>query len=164
MILIAIGSNLSTELGRMPADTCDWAVGRIQSINGLKLQSQSQWYVSAPIPPSPQGSYINGVVRCEGDVDPVWLLRQLHLIEAEAGRVRSLPNAARTLDLDLIDANGAILQQAELILPHPRAHLRAFVLKPVRDVAPEWRHPILGQTAGELLAELPPQQISPLVP
>ncbi len=168
MILIAIGSNLSTKLGRAPADTCDWAVERIQSINGLKLQSRSQWYVSAPIPPaippSSQGSYINGVVRCEGDVNPVWLLRQLHLIEAEAGRLRSVPNAARTLDLDLIDANGAILQQADLILPHPRAHLRAFVLQPVRDVAPEWRHPILGQTAAELLAALPPQQISPLVP
>ncbi len=97
-------------------------------------------------------------------MNPVWLLRQLHLIEAEAGRLRSVPNAARTLDLDLIDANGAILQQADLILPHPRAHLRAFVLQPVRDVAPEWRHPILGQTAAELLAALPPQQISPLVP
>ena len=114
------------------------------------------------MPPSGQPSYINGIVRCKKDFDPALLLQKLHSIEAAAERVRAEVNAARTLDLDLIDFNGLILNESDLVLPHPRAHLRAFVLMPIIDVAPEWRHPILGRTARELLADLPPQQISPL--
>ena len=90
------------------------------------------------------------------------MLGELHRIEAEAGRERSVINAARTLDLDLIDANGRLEERADLVLPHPRAHLRAFVLRPLADIEPGWRHPRLGQTAAALLAELPPQEISPL--
>jgi len=85
-------------------------------------------------------------------------------IEARAGRPsavdgRRSPNAARTLDLDIIDFDGVVRAAPDPILPHPRAHLRAFVLAPLAAVAPAWVHPVLGRTAGALLADLPPQQI-----
>jgi 2-amino-4-hydroxy-6-hydroxymethyldihydropteridine diphosphokinase len=80
--------------------------------------------------------------------------------------VRGAPNAARTLDLDIIDCNGAIRDVgpdgAGPVLPHPRAHERAFVLLPLRDLAPEWRHPTLGRRVAELVAALPSQDIGPL--
>jgi 2-amino-4-hydroxy-6-hydroxymethyldihydropteridine diphosphokinase len=75
--------------------------------------------------------------------------------------VRGEPNAARTLDLDIIDLNGIIRAVPDPILPHPRAHYRAFVLRPLLDVAPGWRHPVLRQSVATLLAELPPQAIEP---
>jgi 2-amino-4-hydroxy-6-hydroxymethyldihydropteridine diphosphokinase len=80
-------------------------------------------------------------------------------IEAECGRERSMPNAARTLDLDIIGIGDVVRDAPDPILPHPRAHLRAFVLAPLADVAPDWVHPVLGQTAAALLAALPPQEI-----
>ena len=169
MILVAIGANLSTKTDRSPKSTCDWAIGKLRCIAAINLVSFSPWYVSAPIPASEQPPYINGMARLEGEPDPAWLLAQLHAIEAATGRApRKSPNhalsAARTLDLDLIDVNGQISTGPDLILPHPRAHLRAFVLLPLRDVAPDWVHPTLGRTAAELIARLPPQQIEPLAP
>jgi 2-amino-4-hydroxy-6-hydroxymethyldihydropteridine diphosphokinase len=83
-------------------------------------------------------------------------------IETACGRQRSTPNAARTLDLDIIGIGGLVRDAPDPIVPHPRAHLRAFVLAPLADVAPGWVHPVLGRTAVELLALLPPQEIRPL--
>ena len=83
-------------------------------------------------------------------------------IEATCGRERSVPNAARTLDLDIIAIGGMVRTAPDPILPHPRAHLRAFVLLPLMDVAPTWVHPLFGKTAEELLADLPPQGVNVL--
>jgi 2-amino-4-hydroxy-6-hydroxymethyldihydropteridine diphosphokinase len=94
--------------------------------------------------------------------DPAALLARLMAVETACGRQRSVPNAARTLDLDLIAIDDLVRAAPDPILPHPRAHLRAFVLAPLADVAPAWVHPVLGRTATELLAELPPQEIRPL--
>jgi 2-amino-4-hydroxy-6-hydroxymethyldihydropteridine diphosphokinase len=83
-------------------------------------------------------------------------------VETVYGRERSVPNAARTLDLDIIAIGNLVRNEPDPILPHPRAHLRAFVLEPLVDVAPAWMHPVLGRTAAALLADLPPQDIRPL--
>jgi 2-amino-4-hydroxy-6-hydroxymethyldihydropteridine diphosphokinase len=85
----------------------------------------------------------------------------LHAIEGRLGRVRSIPDAARVIDLDIIDLNGAIRAIPPVILPHPRAHLRAFVLRPVLDVAPGWRHPTLRRGVAAMLVDLSPQAIEP---
>jgi 2-amino-4-hydroxy-6-hydroxymethyldihydropteridine diphosphokinase len=94
------------------------------------------------------------------------LLANLQTIETKFGRQRSVANAARTLDLDLIsvwDTNGPVLSDhPKMILPHPRAHQRAFVLVPIIDVMPHWRHPRLNQTAQQLLDALEPQDIQPI--
>jgi 2-amino-4-hydroxy-6-hydroxymethyldihydropteridine diphosphokinase len=136
----------------------------LDSLPGATLVGLSRWFETAPIPPSGQPPYINAVaaLRIDPGSDPAALLGHLMAVEAACGRERSTPNAARTLDLDIIGIGDMVRDAPDPILPHPRAHLRAFVLAPLADVAPEWVHPVLGKTAAALLAELPPQAIRPL--
>jgi 2-amino-4-hydroxy-6-hydroxymethyldihydropteridine diphosphokinase len=154
MILIAIGANLPGPDGAGPRATCAAAAEALRSLPNLRLLALSRWYETAPEPPSGQPWYINGVARLEGSADPAALLAALQAIEHRAGRVRSVANAARTLDLDLIDLNGTVRDAPDPVLPHPRAHLRCFVLRPLLDVAPGWVHPRLGTTARALAAGL----------
>ncbi len=155
---LAIGANLPSSDGRTALATCKAAAEALHDLPGLRMTGQSRWYETAPIPPGGP-FYINGVVRLEGEVDPAWLLRRLQAIEALAGRLRSIPNAPRTLDLDIIAMGNLQRATPDPVLPHPRAHLRAFVLAPLCDIDPSWRHPVLGQTAAALLASLPAQEI-----
>jgi 2-amino-4-hydroxy-6-hydroxymethyldihydropteridine diphosphokinase len=111
------------------------------------------------MPPAPQPDYVNGVALLIGEIAPDALLARLQEIERRAGRVRGAPNAPRTLDLDIIAMGGLVRDAPDPVLPHPRAHERAFVLQPLRDVAPHWKHPGLGRSIEELLAALPPQDI-----
>jgi 2-amino-4-hydroxy-6-hydroxymethyldihydropteridine diphosphokinase len=127
------------------------------------LARLSRWYRTVPDPPLPGAPrFVNGVALLERaagehECDPPQLLAMLHGLEEAAGRARPFPNAPRTLDLDLI-AMDDLRREAPPppVLPHPRAHLRRFVLQPLIDVWPGWRHPVLGQTAEALLAALPP--------
>ncbi len=131
---------------------------------GTRLCGLSRWFLTAPVPPSGQPPYVNAVAALLVEpIDPAALLARLMAIETACGRQRSVLNAARTLDLDLIAIGGMIRAAPDPILPHPRAHLRGFVLAPLADVAPDWVHPVLRRTAAELLAELPPQDIRPLL-
>jgi 2-amino-4-hydroxy-6-hydroxymethyldihydropteridine diphosphokinase len=86
------------------------------------------------------------------------LLALLHRIEDEFGRVRGERNAARLLDLDLLAYGSIVKHDGTLQLPHPRMHLRAFALLPLREIAPRWVHPWLGKSLDTLIAELPPGQ------
>ena len=161
MILIAIGANLPGPHGESPLFACRAAAEALRALPGLRLAALSRWYATAPVPPSGQPDYINGMAWLEGEADPASLLRRLHAIEAAGGRVRGARNAARTLDLDLIDVNGILRDAPDPVLPHPRAHERAFVLVPLADVAPAWVHPRLGRTVAELIAALPGQGTAP---
>ncbi len=129
---------------------------------GLSAAVCSRWFSSAPIPRSDQPRYINGVLRAEGKVAPEALLAALQRLELAEGRVRSVANAPRTLDLDIVAMGDLRRLAPDPILPHPRAHLRAFVLLPLRDVAPAWVHPDLQTPLAELIAALPPQDIRPV--
>lgn len=158
--LVAIGANLARADGSPALETCRWAVTRLDRVPGLRVVAVSSWWESAPIPPDPGSpAYINGVVRVDASVEPEALLAALHAIEDEAGRARPFPNAPRVLDLDLIDCGGRILAGPALVLPHPRAHLRAFVLRPLAEVAPDWVHPRTGQSIGALVATVADQTI-----
>ncbi|WP_264812708.1 2-amino-4-hydroxy-6-hydroxymethyldihydropteridine diphosphokinase, partial [Gluconacetobacter sacchari] len=148
MILVAIGANLPRQGGGTPLETCRWAVGRIAAIPGLRVTAVSDWYESAPVPPSGQPPYVNGVARVEGAIGPAALLAALQAIEAEAGRRRTVANAARPLDLDIVAMGACVRDAPDPVLPHPRALQRAFVLLPLRDVAPDWRDPRTGQGVG----------------
>ena len=144
MILVAVGSNLPSHVGS-PLATCQAAVvalaGRAVSVVGV-----SEWYETAPVPASDQPWYVNGVVRIATALSPADLLQTLQIIESDYARARATPNAARTLDLDLLAYDSVVMSAGPLILPHPRLQERAFVLYPLRDIAPTWRHPVLLQT------------------
>jgi 2-amino-4-hydroxy-6-hydroxymethyldihydropteridine diphosphokinase len=86
------------------------------------------------------------------------LLAVLHVVEGQFGRVRGEQNAARVLDLDLLDYQGQVTKTTSLVLPHPRLHQRRFVLMPLAEVAPDWRHPLSGLTVEQLLSRLAAKQ------
>lgn len=151
-ILVAIGANLPGPGGRDALASCEWAATRLAGLAGLHLRARSRWYRSTPVPPSGQPDYVNGAALLSGTADPHALLRSLHEIESRGGRVRGAPNAARTLDLDLLAIDDLVLHEPGLTLPHPRLHERAFVLAPLCDLVPLWRHPVLHRTAAQLLA------------
>jgi 2-amino-4-hydroxy-6-hydroxymethyldihydropteridine diphosphokinase len=165
MILIGIGSNLPDADGASPLATCRAAAAALDAIPGLRLVGLSRWFRTAPMPPSGQPDYTNGVARLRGTADPATLLAHLQAIEARAGRRRTERDAARILDLDILAMGplGGLRRTApDPVLPHPRAHLRGFVLAPLLDVAPDWVHPVLRCPAAALLAGLPPQDVAPL--
>jgi len=133
----------------------------LDGLAGLRLMALSRWWESAPIPPLPGAPwFVNGVARLAGEMQPEALLAALHAIEARFERARPYPNAPRTLDLDLLDMDG-MRREGALVLPHPRMHLRHFVLRPLLEVAPGWRHPVLGDAAA-LLGALPVQALRPM--
>ena len=150
IVLVAIGANLPSA-GRTSLETCRWAVERLASLPGLRVRGVSRWFETRPVPESDQPSFINGVAWLSGAAEPFALLQALHGIEAEAGRVRSAPNAARTLDLDLLAMDDHVSSTPDLILPHPRLQQRAFVLEPLQDILPKWRHPVLDASVAQLL-------------
>jgi 2-amino-4-hydroxy-6-hydroxymethyldihydropteridine diphosphokinase len=155
VILIGIGSNLAAPPFASPRDTASAAVAQLPGV-GVKVALRSRWYLSQPVPASDQPWYVNGVAAVESALAPAELLASLLALEARFGRRRSVRNAARTLDLDLIDYDGRQCDSERLTLPHPRLHERRFVLAPLAEIAPDWRHPLLAVSARELLARLPP--------
>jgi 2-amino-4-hydroxy-6-hydroxymethyldihydropteridine diphosphokinase len=162
MILVGIGSNLAAPGFDSPLQVAAAAVAELPTI-GIAVVRQSQWYLSEPVPPSDQPWYVNGVAIVRTLLSPPALLRELLALEVRFGRRRGAPNAARSLDLDLLDYDGRQCDTARLTLPHPRLHERRFVLAPLAEIAPEWRHPRLCLRAEELLPRLPPgQQIRPV--
>ena len=156
MILIGIGSNLPSLAGS-PIETCTKALVHLASL-GVMTIARSPWYETAPVPVSDQPWFANGVAQVATNLAPPALLDVLQAVEGEFGRVRTVKDAARTLDLDLLAYNDTISDDPRLTLPHPRIQERAFVLFPLRDLAPDWRHPLLGLTATEMADRLPPGQ------
>lgn len=157
MILVGVGSNLPALGFASPRDTAAAALGRLEGA-GIAVVRRSCWYLSEPVPASEQPWYVNAVVAVETGLAPASLLDALLAVEARFERRRAARNAARTLDLDLLDYAGRQCHTERLILPHPRLQERRFVLAPLAEIAPAWRHPASGATAAELLARLPPGQ------
>lgn len=159
--IIGIGGNLPGADGASALVTCNRALAMLNLLPGLRVAGVSHWYETDPMPPSGQPPYINAVAELLVDpgIGPEDLLARLHEIEAGYGRERGIVNAARTLDLDIIAMGDLVRDSPDPILPHPRAHLRAFVLTPLADLLPDWVHPVLGRTAASLLADLPDQGI-----
>jgi 2-amino-4-hydroxy-6-hydroxymethyldihydropteridine diphosphokinase len=149
VILIALGANLPSPAGP-PAVTLDRALARLAELD-VKIVSRSSFYESPAWPDPADPPFVNAVAAVETSLQPVEILAVLHGVETEFGRLRSAPNAPRTLDIDLLDADGAVVTEG-VTLPHPRIAARAFVLVPLAEVAPGWRHPVTGQGVADLLA------------
>ena len=170
MILVALGANLASARHGTPAEGLDAALDALAE-RGILPAARSRWYRSAPVPPAQGPWFVNGVVRVETALSPVLLMAHLLAVEAAFGRRRSIAGADRPLDLDLLDYDGQVVHHVAsdhgpaLSLPHPRLAERAFVLAPLIEVAPDWRHPVSGATATSLLAKVAEDQtIEPLSP
>jgi 2-amino-4-hydroxy-6-hydroxymethyldihydropteridine diphosphokinase len=159
MILIALGANLPSAKGT-PKDTLRAALASFGA-RGITVERQSGFYRSEAWPDPTDPPFINAVASVRTKLSPAELLRALHEIEAEFGRKPGPRNSPRPLDLDIIDYDGRI-EHGDPELPHPRMGTRAFVLVPLREIAPGWRHPISGRTAAELIADLGPATITPM--
>ena len=157
MILIGIGSNLSSEDFGNSLDICKHAITQIEK--NFYIKKKSSWYKSEPIPKSKQPWFVNGVIDIEfTNQNAEELLNQLNTIEKEFGRVRRKLNEPRILDLDIIDFNSQICNEERLILPHPRMHCRKFVLLPVKELNLNWTHPVTKKKINEMLNDLNDQQ------
>jgi 2-amino-4-hydroxy-6-hydroxymethyldihydropteridine diphosphokinase len=154
LILIGLGANLPSRFGA-PRQTLENALAHLQA-EGVRVVRQSGFWRSPPQPISPQPWYINAVIAVATPRGPPSLLALLHGLEAEFGRVRRQTNAARPLDLDLLAYGNKIRHKRAPILPHPRLAERAFVLMPLAEIAPQWRHPVTGESISTLIGALPP--------
>ncbi len=158
MILIALGSNLVTRAFDTSQKLLEDAIKSLEKRH-IHIAKRSSWYRSAPVPASDQPWFVNGVAQATSTLGPRALLGALHAVESDYGRMRSRRNESRTLDLDLLAYDDQVINETGgLVLPHPRLQERAFVLLPLAEVAPQWRHPVTGLTAAEMLASLPPGQ------
>lgn len=171
LAVLALGANQASEQGT-PSDTLEAALALLEA-RGVKVLNRARWMRSPAWPAGSGPDYVNGAALVETSHSPHALLSVLHKVEAMLGRERSGSErwAARPCDLDLICCGAAVMPGARgwqrvadappetaretLILPHPLMHARAFVLKPMADIAPDWRHPVLGRTVTEMLADLP---------
>lgn len=158
-ILVAIGANLASSDGRTPLETCRWAAGQLAQLPGLERRAVSRWFATRPMPASDQPRFVNGAAWLSGEMEPYRLLEALQTIETEAGRLRGVPNAARTLDLDLLAMDDLVMADAALVLPHPRLQDRAFVLAPLHDIRPDWVHPVLNLDVAAMLAAVSDQDV-----
>lgn len=158
MIIIALGANLSSHFGT-PYQTLEAAKTALRDA-GLIIEREARYWLTQPVPVSDQPWFHNTVVSVKTDLGPYELLSKLHDIENEFGRIRSVRNAPRIIDLDLIAYDEQILNKPELIVPHPRMHKRAFVLLPLKEITEQWEHPVLGVNLDQMIANLPEDQLA----
>ena len=157
MILIGIGGNLESAQFGPPRDTLTAALAALKE-KRIRILTRSGWYRTEPVPRSDQPWFVNAVVSLATELGAKDLLNALQATERQFGRVRGELNAPRILDLDILDYQGEVMDTTSLVLPHPRLDERRFVLIPIAEIAPDWRHPILELTAVQLLAQLSSEQ------
>ena len=181
-VLVALGSNVTSRHGD-PVATVEAAI-RVLARDGRRLVARSRLYRTPFVPAGGGADVINAAVLLDTTLAPEALLAELHRIEAAFERSREVRWGSRTLDLDLLAVGQRIrpdrstflrwqemtpseqssVAPDRLILPHPRLQDRAFALVPAADVAPEWRHPVLGRSIAEMLAALPPEDVAAVRP
>jgi 2-amino-4-hydroxy-6-hydroxymethyldihydropteridine diphosphokinase len=158
---IGIGSNL----GDRRKNCCE-AVKRLKEIRGCEFLGCSRWYLTSPVGVRDQDWFVNGVARLDAEISARELLSRLRSIETDMGRVRNEKWGPRVIDLDLLLYGEDIIRESDLEVPHPQMHLRRFVLVPLAELDPDVIHPILANTASQMLSALKgeEQQVTLLEP
>lgn len=160
MIYVALGANVLSLAGP-PALTLRRAI-ELMPAHGIGVEAQSGFYETPAWPNPADPAFVNAMIEVRTKLGPSELLRALLSIEKAFGRVRKSKWEPRSLDLDLIDYGGLLSDDTHLMLPHPRAHERNFVLKPLSDISPYWRHPDTGELVGDLLKKIGEEGLSKL--
>lgn len=143
-VLLGLGANLGHPAETLAAALREFALH-------LREIRVSPLYRTAPVGYADQPDFLNLMVAGQTESEPFELLNELRRIESALGRIRSFPNAPRSIDIDILAYGDLVLETPELILPHPRMHQRGFVLVPLAEIAPDWVHPVLGQTPQEMI-------------
>ncbi|WP_084657651.1 2-amino-4-hydroxy-6-hydroxymethyldihydropteridine diphosphokinase [Natronohydrobacter thiooxidans] len=182
LVLLALGGNLKGQMDS-PIAQIDAAIAEISAAD-LGLASISRYWRTPAFPPGSGPDFVNAAVACRSALPPSEILARLHQIEEQAGRARGARWAPRVIDIDLLAVGDLVLPDPErynhwrtlpaeaqrihtpetLILPHPRLQDRAFVLVPLADIAPDWRHPVLGKSVTQMLAGLPAADLDQITP
>ena len=149
VVYIALGSNLG--------DRAATLARAIESMNSadIRVTRQSSLYLTEPVDAPGQAYFLNAALEAKTSLLPLQLLHALMKIEHDLGRRRIAPHGPRTIDLDILFYGSSVIRGPELQVPHPRLAERRFVLVPLAEIAPEFRHPVLRKTIAELLSESP---------
>jgi 2-amino-4-hydroxy-6-hydroxymethyldihydropteridine diphosphokinase len=154
-VYLSLGSNIGDREANLRA-----AIAGI-SAAGIQVLRESPVYETQPVGFASQRWFLNMVVESQTALFPMQLLTRTDRIEHALGRVRTVPNGPRIIDIDILLYGNAVVQTARLVIPHARMHERRFVLAPLADLEPRLRHPLLRQTILELLEAAPPQVVRP---
>ena len=157
-IIIGVGGNIKSDDGSHPIHIAMKAINSLENYS-IQVIEQSSWYESEPIPKSNQPNFFNCIVFANTILNELDVLKVLHKIEHTLGRKRKTVNEPRVIDLDLIDYSNKILSNKEIIIPHPRAHTRRFVMEPLAELDPNWVHPILKTNVYKILKKINNQKI-----
>jgi 2-amino-4-hydroxy-6-hydroxymethyldihydropteridine diphosphokinase len=148
-VILGLGSNLGDREAALAE-----ALVRLEA-RGFRATRRSSLWLTAPVGGPPQGAFLNAVAAGETALSPEELLAACLETERDMGRVRTVENGPRTIDVDILFYGAERREGPSLVIPHPRLHERRFVLEPLFEIAPELAHPVLGLTVSELRRRCP---------